>query len=335
MIPAINKTDSIAPLTQVKFVTPVIAIPDSQNSSIKFEQGQKYQALVEARLFNGMSRVLVADSLLQMYLPEKFQPGTKLELIFISHEPSLKFLIPSETSLETSGNNAAISTAGRFLSILLQDPLKHSSLSDTVQITSSSPILDRAPTNSTELPGLLQKAIVQSGLFYESHQAQWINGENTLENLHHEPQSKLMLVTDMSATKSIASAPLGTDMPVNTQSIPIVLQQLTTLETGHLFLHGEIWENQHIEWDVYEESHGSKENEPATRWCTQIRLSMPELGDITAKIALDSRDIHIKLDASQLETASLLKNNQLSLTVDMQSAGLIIQSIQVQHDDGK
>ncbi|WP_297325494.1 flagellar hook-length control protein FliK [Nitrosomonas sp.] len=334
MIPAINKTDSIAPLNQVKLVTPVIAIPDSQNSSIQFEQDQKYQALVEARLFNGKSRVLVADSLLQMYLPEKFQPGTKLELIFISHEPSLKFLIQSETSLETNENNASISTTGRFLSILLQDVLKYS-LSGTAQITSSSPILNRASINSTELPSLLQKAIVQSGLFYESHQAQWINGENTLENLHHEPQSKLMLVTDMSATKSIASAPLGTDTPVNTQSIPLVQQQLTTLETGHLFWHGEIWENQHIEWDIYEESHGSKENEPATRWHTQIRLSMPELGDITAKIALDSQDIHIKLDASQLETASLLKNNQLSLTVDMQSAGLVIQSIEVQHDDGK
>lgn len=99
MISAINKTDLIAPLTQVKLVTPVIAIPDSQSSSIKFEQDQKYQALVEARLFNGKSRVLVADSLLQMYLPEKFQPGTKLELIFISHEPNLKFFIQSETSL--------------------------------------------------------------------------------------------------------------------------------------------------------------------------------------------------------------------------------------------
>lgn len=334
MISAINKTDSIAPLTQVKLVTPVIAIPDSQSSSIKFEQDQKYQGLVEARLFNGKSRVLVADSLLQMYLPEKFQPGTKLELIFISHEPNLKFLIQSETSLKINENNASISTTGRFLSILLQDALKHS-LSGTAQITSSSPILNRAPINSTELPGLLQKAIVQSGLFYESHQAQWINGENTLENLHHEPQSKLMLVTDMSATQSIVSAPLGTDVPVNTQSISLVLQQLTALETGHLFWHGEAWQNQPMEWDIYEESRCGKENEPATRWHTQIRLSMPELGDITARIALDSQDIHIKLDASQPETARLLKNNQLSLTVDMQSAGLIIQSIEVQHDDGK
>ncbi|PXW87299.1 flagellar hook-length control protein FliK [Nitrosomonas sp. Nm84] len=334
MIPAINKTNSIAPLTQVKLVTPVIAIPDSQNSSIQFEQDQKYQALVEARLFNGKSRVLVADSLLQMYLPEKFQPGTKLELIFISHEPNLKFLIHSETSLETNENHASISTTGRFLNVLLQDALKHS-LSGIAQITSTSPILNGVPINSTELPSLLQKAIVQSGLFYESHQAQWINGENTLENLHHEPQSKLMLVTDMSATKSIASAPLGTDMPVNTQSIPLVLQQLTTLETGHLFWRGEIWENQHIEWDIYEESHSSKKNEPTTRWHTQIRLSMPELGDITVKIALDSQNIHIKLNASQLDIASLLKNNQLSLAVDMRSAGLIIQSIEVQHDDGK
>ena len=338
MIPTITRIDLITPLTQIKPVTPITAILDSQNSFVKFEQGQKYQALVEARLPNGNSRILVADSFLQMQLPEKFQPGNKLELIFISHEPSLKFLISSETSLEINENNASISTTGRFLGTLMQGTLKHSLPDILSSITSPPPILNKTPINSTELPSLLQKAIIQSGLFYESHQAQWINGENTLENLHHEPQSKLMLVTtDMPATKSVMSASLNADMPINAQSIPLVLQQLATLETGHLFWHGEVWQNQPMEWDIYEQSHDSKENKPgpAAQWRTQIRLSMPELGDITAKIELNAQGIYIKLDASQLETASLLKNNQLPLTTDMQSAGLIIQSVEVQHDDGK
>lgn len=338
MIPTITKIDLITPLTQIKPVTPITTTLDSQNSFVKFEPGQKYQALVETRLPNGNSRILVADSLLQMQLPEKFQPGNKLELIFISHEPSLNFLVSSETSLEINENNASISTTGRFLGTLMQGALKHS-LPDTLSsITSSPPILNKTPINSTELPSLLQKAIIQSGLFYESHQAQWINGENTLENLHYEPQSKLMLVTtDMPTTKSVMSASLNADMPINAQSIPLVLQQLATLETGHLFWHGEVWQNQPMEWDIYEQSHDSKENksDPTTQWRTQIHLSMPELGDITAKIELNAQGIYIKLDASQLETASLLKNNQLPLTTDMQSAGLIIQSVEVQHDDGK
>ena len=89
MIPTIIKTEVAAISTQIKPtapVTPVTAILDSQTSSAEFIQGQKYQALVEARLLNGDSQVLVAGKSLQMRLPDNFQPGNKLELVFISNE---------------------------------------------------------------------------------------------------------------------------------------------------------------------------------------------------------------------------------------------------------
>lgn len=341
MNPIIIKTDLITPLTQIKSVTPVTAILDSHNSSSVFEPGQKYQASIEALLFNGNSRVLVAGKLLQMSLPESFQPGNKLELMFISQEPKLKFFILNETSLD-GGANTSISATGRFLGTLMQDTLKQPSTSithtvTTQPLTSSTPILTNgAPANSIELPGLLQKAIVQSGLFYESHQAKWINGENTLENLHQEPQGKLMLVTTEMFTKG-GTASINPDMPpIHTQSIPLVQQQLSTLETGHLFWRGEVWQGQPMEWEIHEQPQDSKtDSDHAAQWRTQIRLSLPQLGDITATIALNTQGINIKLDATQLETASLLKNNQLPLTIDMQSAGLNIRSLEVQHDDEK
>lgn len=349
MIPTIIKINLNATQTQiapVTPVTPVTAIVDPQSSIAEFVQGQKYQALIEARLVNGDSRVLVAGKLLQMYLPDNFQPGNKLELVFVSQEPKLKFLMINEAPLDTGENNTSISTTGRFLGILMQDALKQTSASITTtntattqSLTRSSPILTGPAINSTELPGLLQKAIVQSGLFYESHQAQWVNGENTLENLHQEPQGKLILVTaDVPAAKVavIASAALSPEMPVHTQTIPLVQQQLTTLETGHLFWRGEIWQGQPMEWDIYEHSQGKEkdnESDQAAQWRTQLQLSMPQLGDITATITLNVQGINIKINTSQPETARILKNNQLPLTMDMQSAGLNIQTVEVQHDD--
>jgi hypothetical protein len=349
VIPTTIKTDLVATqthITPVTPVTPVTAILDSPSSLVEFVQGQKYQALIEARLFNGNSRVLVADKLLQMHLPDNFQPGSKMELVFISQEPKLKFLILNETPLDTGKNNTSISTIGRLLGVLMQDALKQTSAGITTtntattrtqSLTSPTPILTSQSINSTELPGLLQKAIVQSGLFYESHQAQWVNGENTLENLHQEPQGKLMLVTaDLPAAKVSASAALSPEMPVHTQTIPLVQQQLTTLETGHLFWRGEIWQGQPMEWDIYENPQ-DKENEnksdQTAQWRTQLRLSMPQLGDIAATIVLNAQGINIKLNTSQPETASLLKSNQLPLTIDMQSAGLIIQAVEIQHND--
>ena len=71
-------------------------------------------------------------------------------------------------------------------------PTYTSHIVSTPSLTSLTPILTGYLTNSAELSASLQKAIIQSGLFYESHQAQWINGKNTLENLQQEPQGKLM-----------------------------------------------------------------------------------------------------------------------------------------------
>ncbi|UJP00156.1 MAG: flagellar hook-length control protein FliK [Nitrosomonas sp.] len=207
----------------------------------------------------------------------------------------------------------------------------------TQSLSSSAPILTSTPINSTDLPSLLQKAIVQSGLFYESHQAQWVNGENTLENLQQEPQGKLMLVAaDLSTAKAAIQASVSPEMPVHAQAIPLVQQQLTTLETGHLLWRGEVWQGQSMEWDIYEQSADEKaqENEldQAAQWRTQLRLSMPQLGDITASIALNANGISIKLNASQQETAGLLKGNQLPLATGMQSAGLNIRAVEIEYD---
>lgn len=120
MIPTIIKTDLIATQTQatpITPVTPVTAIPDPQSSFPEFAQGQKYQALIETRLLNGNSRVLVAGKLLQMHLPDNFQPGNKLELVFISQEPKLKFLILNEAPLDTGKIIHQLVLQGVFLAL--------------------------------------------------------------------------------------------------------------------------------------------------------------------------------------------------------------------------
>lgn len=342
MNPIIIKTDLITPLTQIKSVspvTPVTAILDSQDSSSKFEQGQKYQAFIEARLSNGYSKVLVNNKLLQIDLPVKFQPGSKIELVFISHQPNLKFLILDEAIIKSKENITSISTTGRFIDLLIHDTLKHASTNATQFLTSSSPLLNGTPTNSTELPGLLQKAIIQSGLFYESHQAQWINGENTLENLQQEPQGKLLLaIPELSMTKTAISASLVPEIPAHTQSMSLVQQQLNTLETGHLFWQGEVWQGQPMKWEICEQPEDkskSGESDPAVQWRTQFHLSLPQLGDITATLLVNSQGININIETSRVDTTSLLKGNRSLLTTDMQSAGLTIKTVEVQYNDNK
>jgi hypothetical protein len=232
----------------------------------------------------------------------------------------------------------------------MQDTLKQSTIIanrtnghqiTTPTVANSHPISSSLSINSTELPSLLQKAISQSGLFYESHQAQWIHGKNTLENLQQEPQGKLLMLTapEVTTSKVTLTASTSPEMPVHSQAIPFVQQQLTTLETGHLFWRGEIWQGQIMDWDIYEAPvHDEKERtqpDKAEHWNTQIRLSMPQLGDITATIALNAQGVNIKLNTLQSATAELLKNNQSPLTTGMHNAGLKIRALEIKHYDNE
>ncbi|MEK7737484.1 MAG: flagellar hook-length control protein FliK, partial [Pseudomonadota bacterium] len=53
------------------------------------------------------------------------------------------------------------------------------------------PLLVQAPRSGADLAPVLSKAIAQSGLFYEAHQARWVSGKLPLANLLHEPQGRL------------------------------------------------------------------------------------------------------------------------------------------------
>ncbi len=335
MIPTIIKADLLSTPSLVRSVTPVSpvsAIPNLQNTLPEFAQGQKYMALVEARLPNGNSRVLIADKLLQMRLPENIQPGKQFELTLLSQEPKLRFVLNTDNHrFDTIKNNTFISPTGRFLGVLMQDVSKDAAKAPTTQsLTNSAPILTQAPTNSMELPGLLQKAISQSGLFYESHQAQWVNGKNTLERLKQEPQGRIPISPSLTATTTNALPDSG--MPVHSQSLSLVQQQLTTLETGHVLWRGEIWDGQPLEWEIHEETPDSDRDNETTQWKTKLRLSLPQLGDITATIILNAQGIRVKLDATTTTTIELLENNQRPLTAKMYSAGLNIQSVEVNPD---
>lgn len=338
MIPITAKPDLVTPLTQIKSITPVSTDLDSQKNSSEFLPGQKYQAIVDARLSNGNARVLIANQWFQMQLPENFQSGAKIELLVTSRLPELQFQITNGTQEQASDQPATISSTGKLISALLQDAHKQST--PTSQNTQISPSISSGSSiNSTELPSLLQKAISQSGLFYEFHQAQWINGEKTLQSLHQEPQNKmnstLMAAMDQSVARAVAASSNTMDIAVNNQINTLVTQQLSTLETGQVVWRGEIWHNQPMEWEIYEqpEDHKQNEHEQTVQWHTKLHLTMPNLGEITARIAFGPHGLTIKLDAIDRNTIDLLKNNQQPLASQIQAAGLNVQSVEIhQHE---
>lgn len=332
MIPFINKTDvtlKTALIESVTPVTPVKPVSDSLKSPQDFSQGKRFLATIDTQLPNGNFKVLVGNQALQMPLPENTRPGDKIALVLIAREPQLKFALQNNTLLNTEKSPLNISPTGRFLGLLAQDSAKNTA---SQPLSSATPVLTNPPTNNVETPVLLQKALSQSGLFYESHQAQWVNGKKTLAQLQQEPQGKLSVKTTNTSVAASTAVLLNVDIPVNTQSLPLVQHQLTTLDSGQIHWRGEIWPEQFMDWDITEHAHDKNGQDPkksSSQWQTQLHLTLPQLGEITATLMFNSEDVRIKLHAPVTETIELLKNNQSPLATALESAGLSIKALEI------
>ena len=316
LVESVSPTSSIAAVTEL----PDLAI------------AQRYQASVEDRLANGNFKVMVNGHELQMNLPGNSKTGDQLNLLLVSKEPRLKFALLSTTPstsnisnvtkvpLDLSRTGAELSKTGLFIGALTQDTIK--SLS-TPLLNSSTPILTTPPITTQQLPSLLQQAMSISGLFYENHQAQWIMGKRTLEQLTQEPQGKIptnnVPITNSPTPGSISS---NNDTPIHPQSVSLVQQQLNLLETGHLSWRGEVWAGQTMEWDITKDPSSSGEEEETTSWQTRLRLNLPKLGEVVVTIGLDKGGVKLALNAADSKTLSLMHDGQRPLTESMTAAGL-------------
>jgi hypothetical protein len=237
--------------------------------------------------------------------------------------------------LELSGIGAELSKTGLFIGALTQDTIK--SLS-TPTLNSSTPILTTPPMTTQQLPSLLQQAMSISGLFYENHQAQWVMGKRTLEQLTQEPQGKILtnsVPTINSQTMSSISS--NNDTPVHPQSLSLVQQQLNLLETGHLSWRGEIWAGQTMQWDITKDPSPSGEEGETTSWQTRLHLNLPKLGEVVATIGLNKGDVKMSLNATDSKTLSKMQDDQQPLTESMAAAGLNVIGVKfgVNHDKGR
>jgi hypothetical protein len=66
------------------------------------------------------------------------------------------------------------------------------------------PLVAQAPSSGVDLAPSLQKAVSQSGLFYEAHQAQWVAGDRLLTSLRAEPQGQLPAMPRQTPASSLA-----------------------------------------------------------------------------------------------------------------------------------
>lgn len=174
---------------------PLVEVSQTPLEEPQWVPGQRLNALVLANLPNGRFQVQVGEMMLDMNLPRNTQPGDNVELTFVASQPRLTFIlsrdlagIAANGSPETK-SQVTLSDTARFLGALIQKIADQAG--PMAPLTKSAPLMASAPTDIKEFSSVLRTALSQSGLFYESHQAQWVAGERTLSDLLREPQGRL------------------------------------------------------------------------------------------------------------------------------------------------
>lgn len=173
--------------------------------------GKEYQAQVLSRLTDGSFLVKVDNAAASMKLPPGTKTGDTLELTLLATQPRPTFLLGKTDA----GATTSLSTAGRLIGTMLQMAQQDGASPAVIARTPLLPAATAATLPSTpQIASAMQQAVASSGLFYESHVAQWAAGNRPLSDLLREPALKrasgmTAALTSATADTSTEEAPAG------------------------------------------------------------------------------------------------------------------------------
>ena len=324
-------------------------VTDTPNPVTRLEPGQQLQGSAQSKINEGLFKVQIAGQTIQMRLPGNIRSGDTIKLEVIATQPRITFsMVASTNPLSTPEQ---IGATARILSNLAELPLER----PIVQQLGNKAIWDaRQQASDTKLlAGALRDALGKSGLFYESHQAQWIRGERSTNQLLEEPQnlltgkSSLLSHAEQKAASPLATSggsgqaspdeafteqtqpapsmakPAGdTALSITKELLPLVQQQLHTLEHHHLVWMGQVWPGQQMQWEIQGEPEQQIQQQNERQWSTEMELSLPKLGNVHARMVFAESGLRLTLHAADSSTIDLFNRNLPKLKNSLADAGI-------------
>ena len=346
-------------------------LPAAQASlASTLQLGQQVQGTVLAEVSSGLYTVRVNAQVVQLSLPTPLPVGAGVTLQVLTLQPRLTFGVVNAPLAPEAGTTAQLGTTARMLSDLMQAPQSpvQGPLSRTPLVASPEVLVD-----SVALARSLQQALTTSGLFYESHQGQWVNGQQSVAQLRAEPQNRPQATLlpgnpgSMSGTTDAAGvapssavapgvpAPLqalarqlpgtgsmgGTAAPSSAAApgVPahlqaLVQQQLGILESGRILWQGMLAPQHALKWQIWPESSSpSAQDQAASTWHTEVHLGLPILGAVSAHLTLDSQGVKVRLGTVSASTRATLTQHGSDLVESMQTRGLNVTNLSVLMSD--
>jgi len=191
--------------------------------------------------------------------------------------------------------------------VLLRDVLRTAgpgAISDDV-VTAARPLIGVPPHSQVATDRLalqIKDAVEFSGVFYESHLAQWADEVRPRGLLALEPQSKWTGSTDgapgTAATGDVAA--------------PLVRRQLDVLDTGRFLWRGDLWPGQPgalvIEEDDARPQRHADAPQATTAARMRVELTLPGLGRVHASLGLLGDTLTLALHCEEPRAAGALRD---------------------------
>lgn len=344
---------SLRPVLTVQALAPLDRAADPRQESLsrllQISIGQQVQGKIMTALDDGSYLVKIADTTARMQLLEGLRPGEFVSLTMVGKAPRPTFLLRQESD----STPASLSKTGLLIDQLLKaatngsapyikgeapliDPAASASRAAAAMASASllqdaAPLQDTAPVDTRAVAASLQSAVASSGLFYESHVAQWADGRMPLDDLQREPQARYgnHFQPDMSETDALPD-------PRHVQIASIVGAQLDALENQRFTWRGDAWPGREMAWDVERQEEDRKQPHiaPEPVWQSSVRFEFPQLGAVAASIRLSGNRLQMQVRAGTADAATMLTLNASDLADALLSTGLSLDRLIVnQHAD--
>jgi hypothetical protein len=190
-------------------------------------------------------------------------------------------------------------------------------------LVGKTPLMATPGADPAQVAQKLRDTVGSSGLFYESHVAEWAEGKRPLASLLLEPQ--------MQKAPQGETARTGTDLA----SAQLINLQLHTHEQARVQWQGEAWPGQKMQWDISKDApqgqqhEGRDGDEEATAWRSNVRFQFPLLGDLAAHVVLQGGRVSIQLQAGSEGSADTLRQHAARLEASLDAAGWPLSSLTI------
>jgi hypothetical protein len=164
--------------------------------------GQRVLAEIQSLLPNGTYRAMINQRNLTLALPFAAKSGDAIELQVTESDGKLSLAVvagqePESGKPANDVTSATLSRTGQLISTLYSEARETKNA--PLPLNGNQSISASPPRSAQDLVPLLKQAITQSGMFYEAHQAEWVEGRFTTASLLREPQGKLSSPTAFAA----------------------------------------------------------------------------------------------------------------------------------------